>query len=554
MNFKNYLITLSLISTSALASASILETAKKHGNINKSGDLYNTEKKIHNKAIKKMKSYSAQQKLTPKDFKPFEVESVIVEFNGEASELEKDFEGYIGKKIDLEGLQAILAKVVKHYTDLDYLLPKIELSDKHLKYGMIKINVVPAAIDDVVILGEGENNELMQEYARKITSLKPAMTSKVQRYIALMNELPGIDTQYQLKKNKEAIELVIYSNKKKGSAYVGVDSYGLNEVGEYQTAVVTELYSPLNKNETITVFGSTTNHPNRFYDFGISLAKVVNSEGTKVHFSASHSEDKPKVFDESVNKLTKGNSFKLSLSHHLLLKANMDFEAEGGVIYRDTKNNQISGDNNQTKSGYWTADFGVKYLVKDKLHAKNLINLTYAQGLGGTFKNYASDNQIDKKFSLVRFNFFREQPLPKNLELYNHFSLNYSGDKVPESEKAVLGGRDFGRAYSYSTLDGIKFAALATELRLNKYMKEDCFVQKIQPYAFHDVGNLGEQKSDTDISKLQSAGFGLRFKLKHDINIGAEAAFPFTKNYKVEGENYKAKTNYSFFVNKVFEF
>ena len=76
----------------------------------------------------------------------------------------------------------------------------------------------------------------------------------------------------------------------------------------------------------------------------------------------------------------------------------------------------------------------------------------------------------------------------------------------------------------------------------------------MQPYIFHDIGSLGTQGPNTHINKVESAGLGLRFKIKYGIESGFEAAFPFKRNYIVDGNNYKAATNYSFFVNKIMEF
>ena len=246
----------------------------------------------------------------------------------------------------------------------------------------------------------------------------------------------------------------------------------------------------------------------------------------------------------------------MAFTHHLILKSNTDLEVEAGAAYKEMSSYQVR--NNESVSAktskYWIGDAGLKYLVKDGIDGRNLFTIAYIQGLGGTFKNYLADNVANKDFSIGRFNFYREQPLQNNFSIFSHIAASYSGDNLPDSEKSLLGGRDFGRGYDFGTLDGTKFFGAALEARYTRKMQEDMFIEHVQPYLFYDYGHVGKQAANTNISSLQSAGLGLRFKFDYGIEMGTEAAFPFKEKFVIDGDSYKAKTKYSFFVNKVFEF
>ena len=117
-----------------------------------------------------------------------------------------------------------------------------------------------------------------------------------------------------------------------------------------------------------------------------------------------------------------------------------------------------------------------------------------------------------------------------------------------------LGGRDFGRGYPSGTLSGNKLFASSIELRYSKEMEDDPLFQVIQPYVFRDMGYVGKQSNNTNISHLDSYGAGLRFMLTHDANIELEIAQPMKANYKIDGVEYEAKTILGIMGSKSFRF
>ena len=544
-----------LFETGALASE-VKSYTKNISNQNKPSNIYNGTKKLDVEQFKKLRAPSIINDSTQISFNPFMVKSIEVILDEEIKSNIPEISQYNGKLIDSENMKELLNKVTRHFLKEDYLLPKVSLSNLALKDGRIKIKVEPLALDDVVILGEAEDNELVKEYAKKIMIDVPTKLSKVQRYLALMNDLPGVDIQYRLKENEGKAELVIYTIRKKGAVYVGIDSHGSASLGKYHTSALVQAYAPFNKNESIVVHGGMTNHPNRYNDYGVNFFVPINSEGSKLHLSAFHTQDNPSKKDTVEAKTNQGNNYRMALTHHILIGAHLDLEAEAGLIHKNIKlHQQVNNESVRSKeSKFWIGDLGFKYLFKDRFDAKNMFTIAYIQGLNGKFKNYLSGDQVDKKFSMGRFNFFRELDLNNNFEIFSHLCLSYSNSKAPDSEKSTLGGRDFGRGYSSAVIDGTKLAAFAAELRYNINLKDEDVIHRMQPYIFHDIGSLGTQGPNTHINKVESAGLGLRFKIKYGIESGFEAAFPFKRNYIVDGNNYKAATNYSFFVNKIMEF
>lgn len=545
-----------LVSSTSLTSYALLnDKVSSNQNI----EMMRMKSKSQNHSnIKALKMNMPMISSAKRSFEPFIAKKIHVMLYAKDTNLDALYKDLIGKEITSEVLTDLSNKVIDHYIKQGYLLPHVYVSEHFLKSGFLELNVVFGNIDDVVIVGEGESNKLLQEYAIKVLEEEHATIGNVQRYLALMNKLPGYEVHYQLKKEGDDTILMLYTNKKKGAIYAGVDNYGSNDLGKYQGALIAEVYSPFNRGESLMVHGSTTNQPDRLNDYGFGYSHPLNSFGTKAHFAASRSEDNSSKNEAVSTSNNKSDAFRFALSHPLYLRASQDFEVEMGSNYReyDSYTNANNLSQHETNSKYWTGDVGFKYNFKDKFNARNSVDITVTQGLSGKFYNYLNDAALPKEhYTVTSFNLYREQLLPNNFSLFGHIGAKYSANKVlPDSEKAVLGGREFGRGYDFGTLDGTKMFAASLEARYTYAIEENKYVEHVQPYLFHDMGHVGKQDADTTISELRSVGAGIRFKLTHDIDFGAEVAEPLKKNYTVSGDTTKARTKYSFFINKAFEF
>lgn len=557
-----YALLISLLSSTALAQKNQIAN----------NNIYDQSTIIKNKTVRsvsgnfKQNSGSVSSSSYNKNFKAFSVEEIKISFDGldQQEVLTKICTEYVGKYMTYEMISELNLKLVKALIDQDYLVPQISISEDK---GKLNINVKVSGIDSVVVLGDGKNSELMNEYANKILLQNPAKVKYVQKYLGLMNKIPGYDVEYKLEEkigSSSEIELIVATVKTKGEAFVGVDNYGVNDLGKMQMSAVTQVYSPFGAPDSFLVHGSTTNHPDKLNDVGVGYSRTINTHGTDAHFFASHFTNNS-TKDDVVNADDgTGNNVRASLTHHLYLAAHQDLQGEVAVNYRNATSHVVDATTNVSrtdrKSNYISADIGLKYLFKDGWGSRNIMHLTFVQGVEGRFKNYNDGGVLDlvdspdEHFNIIKFNVYKDQPLINNFSLFSHVTANYSGDKLPSQEKFTLGGRDFGRGYSFGTIDGNRMLAASLEVRYTHLMDGDNFVDEIQPYIFRDMGYVGKQYGDTDITHLSSMGAGLRLKMKYDIDFGAEAATPTNKSYKVDGEQHDVKTKFGVYVNKAFKF
>ncbi|MCT4634650.1 MAG: BamA/TamA family outer membrane protein [Rickettsiales bacterium] len=555
-----YALLISLLSSTALAQKNQIAN----------NNIYDQSSIIKNKSVGivrgKAGKSSRDSSVYTASFKAFVVHEITINFDGiEQQKSIKDIcAEYVGKYMTHEMISELKIKLIKSLIQQDYLVPQVNISENK---GRLKVSIGVAGIDSVVILGEGKNNQLMKEYADKILSAKTAKVKYVQRYLALMNKIPGYDIEYKLEEkigDSSKTELIIATVKTKGEAFVGVDNYGVNDLGKMQMAAVGQIYSPFGAPDSFLVHGSTTNHPDRLNDVGFGYSRTINTYGTDAHFFASHFENNS-TKDDIVNADSgTGNNVRASLTHHLYLAAHQDLQGEIAVNYRNATSHVVDSITNVSrtdrKSNYISGDAGLKFLFKDGADGRNMMHLSVVQGIDGRFKNYNDGGVLDvidspdEHFNIIKFNIYRDQEIANNFSIFSHVSANYSGHKLPSQEKFTLGGRDFGRGYSFGTIDGNRMLAASLEVRYTHQMDGRMFVDEVQPYIFRDMGYVGKQYGDTDITHLSSTGAGLRLKLLYDIDCGAEAAVPVNKSYKVDGEQHDVKTKFGVYINKAFKF
>lgn len=556
---------LSTISSIAFAADSSTSYAQTKANLTKKFDKHKGTNKVTS-------NYPSEKSMEPgwpevplsssKKFTPFVAKSVLITFDNELElpDLNKEYQG---KMITSEVLLEINRKLVDCFIKHDYLLPQITIDKNAMYSGILKFDIKLGSINEVIIVGEGDDNERLKDYATKIVSNEPAKKSYVQRYLALMNKIPGFEINYQLKQSENSsgdeqlVDLIVYTRKKKMAAFAGMDDYGTNSLGNYQFHGVAEAFTPFSSSDSLLFHGSTTNYPDRLSDIGAAYSSIINSYGTAAHLLASYSRDNPTKGQQYTSDSGNGKTLSFSVTHPLYLRAKHDLELELGTNYKNFTSYEVVNNVSQKYqvSKYTYGDIGLNYVFDGWLDSKNMLKVEYLGGLGGSYDNYVDPTDTaDKHFKIYKLDFRRTQELPHDFSIYTHASISHSNSNLPDTELAYAGGQEFGRGYDIGTLDGTKMHAFAAEIRYTKELNNKYYIENIQPYVFGDYSHVNRQDPSTTVSHIESAGAGVRIRFMGMVDLGMEVAQPLKKNFVVDQENINANTRFNFFLNKVFEF
>lgn len=480
---------------------------------------------------------------------------------------------YLGHEIDQKGLKE---EITQYFTDLGYISPQISILEQDLENGVLNIQVRFPEIDQILLYGNTDDNKLINEYISKLSNEQHMRLNTLEKYIALMNNIPGYTVQYEFRPSasENSVDLALYIDKSIGNAYVSSDSYGDIELGQMQNIGSVELYSPITGNDSINFYGMVTNHPDKLYLAGFRYKNVINTYGTTASLAFYHSENNSSLDNRVHTKNGVDNVIDYSINHPLIIDNHQTLSAEIGGAYKYSKcyiadinitpptkrgvrirDLIIPYQRLDTTSKYSIFNSSLQYSLSDRYGGFNYVALGFVQSISGSYNNYTTPSDVaDKHWNAITLSASREYPLPSNFSLYQTLLAGHSDYALPYQEVFFLGGREYGRGFATGTLTGDKVLAGSFELRYSKDMENDLLFKTIQPYIFRDTGYVGKQSSGTSISHLNSYGTGVRFMLVNNFELNLEVAQPIEQSYIIDGTQYNASTVYGILGSKSFNF
>jgi hemolysin activation/secretion protein len=132
---------------------------------------------------------------------------------------------------------------------------------------------------------------------------------------------------------------------------------------------------------------------------------------------------------------------------------------------------------------------------------------------------------IDLDFFRVRLSGVQSDKFFDNWQGVLSGALYWTDDTLPDSERAVFGGQNFGRGYPDDQASGDKGWGVAYEVNYS-FNRDGNWVRILQPYVVLDRSKSWFNKLAVQDNDLSSAAVGLRFGDAKYYNISLEAAKP----------------------------
>ncbi len=228
----------------------------------------------------------------------FTLKSVVIEnatvFTPE--QLQAEYADKVGQKISLKDLYDIAGRITAKYRNAGYILSRAVVPPQRISGGNVKLKIVEGFVDRVVIEGKNADSSLLQAYGEKIRNAKPLSTDVLERYLLLIQDLPGVTARAVLRPSPTvagASDVVITVSEKKFDATASVDNRGTRYIGPYQGGVTVDANNLLGIYDRTQIRGTLTANPSELQFFQISHDEQLDTEGTKLTLAASHTRTQP---------------------------------------------------------------------------------------------------------------------------------------------------------------------------------------------------------------------------------------------------------------------
>jgi len=453
------------------------------------------------------------------------------------------YQDLIGKDVTLARMYQVAAAITAQYGNAGYILSQALVPAQQINGGVVRLQIVEGYVAKVTFRNDSGgpvDDGLLAAYGAKIARSQPLTAHDLERYLLLMNDLPGVSARalMQASATPGAADLVVVIDRKPYDALIGFDNRGNRFIGPYQATGSFSLNDLIGRDDRTGLrFINTV--PLKDLHYGeISHDEPIFAEGTKLGIGAFYSDVHP---GGSLNGLhDKDYSIWFQATHPFIRSRgeNLSLRARFEISSFDAKlgSTLVSSDDLRVLRLQLAYDRVDTFW----LTAGNQAALELSQGIGvAGARTQNARPGTSPTFTKVAATVSRDQPLFDHVSMVLASAGQYSRDVVPVSELFGFGGTEFGRGYDFSEIVGDSGLAGKAELRYTEIVSGG-HLQAWQPYAFFDAGVVWNNFAFLTAKRqtATSTGVGVRATFDHNISGYVELGVPLTR--KVAAENDKS--------------
>lgn len=460
----------------------------------------------------------------------------------------------VGQTITLADLYAIAAEMTRKYRNDGYILTQIVVPPQTIDGGVAKLQVVEGYVDRIAVQLEKDarpeteaSMSLIRQYAARITTGEALNVKDLERYMLLINDLPGVNARGVLSPSKTkpgAADLTILVSRDPFDGLISIDNYGTRYLGPVQLSGAASFNSLLGNNERLTAQAVVAPDTDDAIELGyvaLGYDQPILSNGLRLQFNGSHTITEPGFTLDEFDVHGKSTTFSAGLLYPWLRSRATSIFATASFDLSnvDTRNNI----ENTRKDRIRALRVGARAEHLDTLFGAglNVADLEISQGLD--FLGASDEDDINKSrpaadpgFTKLNVELQRLQRLAANWNLLMGVRGQWSDGPLLSSEEFGVGGIAYGRAFDPSEIIGDEGVAGKLELQWNA-PGEISFLHDNQLFGFYDAGRIwnddaaaANQKQDT----VTSAGFGLRSKIMERTNMDITVAVPLNRDVQTQ--------------------
>jgi hemolysin activation/secretion protein len=461
------------------------------------------------------------------------------------SELRSVYQDRLDQEVSLSEIYQIASLLTAKYRNDGYILSRVIVPVQSIEGGEVRLKAIEGYVYRVTIDGAaGDWRRLVQRYGREITKSRPLKNSVLERYLLLMNDLPGAFARATIKPSPSetgASEMTVQFIQSKVQGGLAADNRGGELLGPMRISADLALNSVLGLQESTTLRGVSSGN-DRLTFGSIVHEERIGSHGGKLNLSASLTKSKPKeMLFIPLNLETSSQTAALAYSYPLIRSRSQNLSLRGSFTAHDGKT-EIFGIED-THDRLRAFRLGATFDRADSLRGINLLDIEISQGINGLGSSDKDDPMLSRPngrtdFTKATLYAARLQSLSDRWSVLAAVNAQYAWTDLLSSELYSFGGEQFGRGYDPSELVGDHGLAGKLELRYTHTLPFR-FASSFTIYGFYDVGIVYLRSPDGDKSSesASSAGLGLRINLGPYVSGFAELAKPLTRDVSAEGNS-----------------
>ncbi len=484
--------------------------------------------------------FTLQGEHADEDFpaeKIFTLQNVILD--GSTVYLQADIElllaEYLGKEVSFADLNAMSIALTRKYRADGYMFSRVFLAPQEITGGVVHLEALEGRLTEVEVVGEFKDDQgLIQKLAEKIRSDGPSNSADLERYLLLIDDLPGIKARSVLQKSTTpgGGKLIITIDQDDFEGSGSIDNRGSRFLGQTRGTVVGAFNSLFGRHDRTTLRSIATKDRDELRFFDISHEEQIGSEGTRFKARYAVTLTKPGWTLKPLDVVGNSRLFDFEIMHPLIRGRQYNLNFIGGYTAINSKSKILGVRVSDDKVRYLHA--GGSFDFTDSLAGVTQVDFEVAKGVDwfDSTSNGLGRTRANGQHNFLRSNLSatRIQSLADNLSVQLSGDAQYSATPLLASEEFSVGGGQFGRAFDSGEITGDSGLAGAVELRYGDFAEHE-YIKNYQFYGFYDIGKVWNKNpvvAELSRESLASAGVGVRFNLESDISGYLEIGKPLT--------------------------
>ena len=446
-----------------------------------------------------------------------------------------------GDEVSVSDVFMLANAITRAYSEAGYALSFAVVPEQDIASGRVRLRVIEGFIEKVDIVGpEAERLagtavlERIRQLASQILNSRPLRTADLERYVLLINDLPGVKVSVVLSPSPDtsgaAVLHVEVLEHDALSGNVAYNNFMVDLLGRDVVGATVNLNGLLTGSDQLSLSGWHSATSNAYWNVAGQASTGIGNEGLRVGISASHSQSKPddallKVLDYEGNTTTG----QLWVSYPVIRSRSENLSVSASFGMTNATREILSTD--LTRDRLRDLEVSATYDSVGASRAQNYIQLGYQRGLDVLNAEGNSRANGNLEYDVISLNAQRTQPLGNALQgvisgrvgLRGQASIGRGG--LFSSIECALGGRRFGRVYDSGTLSGdeclLGFGELSWAGRVGDIGTE--------LYGFGDGGYLWQkgllEPGEAQERTASSGGLGARVQVTPRVSGILEAAW-----------------------------
>lgn len=437
-------------------------------------------------------------------------------------------ERFIGQAASAAVLQQIAAAISEGYAKADVALYSVLIPNQDLSTGTLNVVLIEGEVESVVVTNNsgGRARRLITAIAAHMTGEVPLKRSTLQRYISLMQDVPGtrIDVQVVQGSRRGAVRVVLTITDKHHDIGFGFDNRTGTTYRHGEFTATGKFYGLVRGGDETDITGASSANVKDYRYASIAHSTPIGSNGDRLSLSFGYLETRPS--DTVINGTAKLAGITYSRPLIRDYKRNLTVSATFDGLNSD---NAAFGEliaTERTRAVRLAAGY-VEVLPKHTVSG----GVTLSKGVDVLGARVIAP-LADKDFFKVNARASLDRMLSKKVIARLRVSGQWTRDALPAAERFAVGGEEFGRAFDIAVLTADRGVAGSAELALRP------FTSKIwggtEFYGFTDgatVRILDRGPFPGGHYDLASAGGGARIAWRDKAALFLEAAKPVDRPY-----------------------